>query len=142
VTFMVGPGAGQQCKLGNQITIASGMVGVAEGLLYAHKTGLDLDTYLKAISGGAAASFSLSAYAPRILSGDFEPGFFVEHFVKDLGIALQECSRMNLALPGLALAHQLYLSLKAIGHSKSGTQALVLALENINNARLPRPEGK
>uniref|UniRef100_A0A0D6R2X8 6-phosphogluconate dehydrogenase NADP-binding domain-containing protein n=1 Tax=Araucaria cunninghamii TaxID=56994 RepID=A0A0D6R2X8_ARACU len=138
VTYMGGPGLGQCTKLGNQITIASTMVGLVEGMVFAHKAGLDVETYIRAISSGAAGSKSLELYANRILKGDFEPGFFVNHFVKDLGISLRECQQMGLSLPGLALAQQLYVSLKAHGEGNLGTQALVLALERLNNVQLPR----
>jgi len=123
-----GPGAGQHAKMVNQVVIASTMVGVCEGLLYGYRAGLDLPTVLRSISSGAAGSWSLSNLAPRVLDNRFEPGFFVEHFIKDMGIALEESKRMGLALPGLALAHQLYLSLAALGHSRDGTHALELAL--------------
>lgn len=136
VYYMGGPGKGQFCKLGNQVTIASTMVGLCEGLIYAHKAGLDLSNYLNAISTGAAGSKSLDLYGNRILNRDFEAGFYVNHFVKDLGICLRECQNMGLALPGLALAQQLYLSLKAHGEGDLGTQALVLALERLNNISL------
>ncbi|XP_009763842.1 probable 3-hydroxyisobutyrate dehydrogenase-like 1, mitochondrial [Nicotiana sylvestris] len=136
VYYMGAPGKGQFTKLGNQVVIASTMVGLCEGLIYAHKAGLDLNMYLNAISTGAAGSKSLDLYGSRILSRDFEPGFYVNHFVKDLGICLRECQNMGLALPGLALAQQLYLSLKAHGEGNFGTQALILALERINNLPL------
>ncbi|GAQ79968.1 6-phosphogluconate dehydrogenase [Klebsormidium nitens] len=136
-TYMGPAGNGQHCKMANQITIASTMVGMVEGMLYAHKAGLDVPTYLRAISSGAAASKSLELYSQRILQRDFDPGFFVAHFVKDLGIALNECQRMGLSLPGLALAQSLYVSLKAHEESNLGTQALVLALERLNNTKLP-----
>lgn len=136
VYYMGSPGKGQFTKLANQITIASTMVGLCEGLVYAHKAGLDLNLYLDAISTGAAGSKSLDLYGSRILKRDFAAGFFVNHFVKDLGICLRECQNMNLALPGLALAQQLYLSLKAYGEGDLGTQALVLALERLNNVTL------
>eukprot|EP01018_Ginkgo_biloba_P015806 Gb_31705 [translate_table: standard] len=136
VTYMGGPGLGQCTKLGNQITIASTMLGLVEGMVYAHKAGLDVEMYIKAISTGAAGSKSLELYAQRILNRDFDPGFFVNHFVKDLGISLRECQQMGLSLPGLALAQQLYVSLKAHGEGHLGTQALVLALERLNNMQL------
>lgn len=138
VTYMGGPGLGQCTKLGNQITIASTMVGLVEGMVYAHKAGLDVEMYIKAISTGAAGSKSLDLYADRILRRDFDPGFFVNHFVKDLGISLRECQQTGLSLPGLALAQQLYVSLKAHGEGNLGTQALVLALERLNNVQLPK----
>ena len=123
-----GPGAGQHTKMVNQILIASGMIGVCEGLLYATRAGLDPDEVLKSVASGAAGSWSLSNYGPRILAGNFEPGFFVEHFLKDMAIALDEARRMKLALPGLALAAQLYQSVQALGYGRKGTHALQLAL--------------
>ncbi|KAG5391565.1 hypothetical protein IGI04_021528 [Brassica rapa subsp. trilocularis] len=133
VNFMGASGKGQFAKLANQITIASTMVGLVEGIVYAHKAGLDVRKFLEAISTGAAGSKSIDLYGERILKRDFDPGFYVDHFVKDLGICLNECQRMGLALPGLALAQQLYLSLKAHGEGGLGTQALILALERLNN---------
>lgn len=133
---MGAPGKGQFAKLANQITIASTMVGLVEGIIYAHKAGLNVESYLNAISTGAAGSKSLDLYGSRILKRDFEAGFYVNHFVKDLGICLKECQNMGLALPGLALAQQLYLSLKAHGEGNLGTQALILALERLNNVSL------
>ncbi len=126
-----GPGAGQHTKMCNQIQIAGTMVGMVEALIYGTKAGLDIETMLKAISGGAAACWSLDNLAPRILRGNMEPGFFVEHFVKDMGIALTEAQRMHLSLPGLALVHQLYLSVQALGAGRKGTQALYLALQHM-----------
>ena len=127
-----GPGSGQHTKMVNQILIASGMIGVCEALLYAHKSGLDLDTVMKSVSSGAAGSWSLDNYGPRIINNDFDPGFFVEHFIKDMAIALDEAAQMNLSLPGLALAHQLYNALKAQGGSRNGTQALQFALSRLS----------
>ena len=132
-------GAGQHTKMVNQILIATGMIGVCEALLYAYRAGLDIETVLESVSGGAAGSWSLSNYAPRILKGDFEPGFFVEHFLKDMEIALDEARRMNLALPGLALAHELYLALRAQGSGRKGTQALILALARLSDVNWPVP---
>jgi 3-hydroxyisobutyrate dehydrogenase len=123
-----GPGAGQQTKMVNQALIASCMVGVCESLLYAHKAGLDLEKVLQSVSGGGASSWSLLNYGPRILKGDYAPGFFIEHFLKDLGIVLAESKRMNLMMPGAALAEQLYRGAMAQGHGRDGTQALILAL--------------
>jgi 3-hydroxyisobutyrate dehydrogenase len=128
IVYQGGPGAGQHTKMVNQVLIASNMVGVCEALLYGYRAGLDLPTVLKSVSSGAAGSWSLSNLAPRIIDNRFEPGFFVEHFIKDMGIALDEAKRMGLSLPGLALAHQLYLALQAQGHAKDGTHALELAL--------------
>lgn len=126
-------GAGQHTKMCNQITIAGTMIGMCEALLYGHKAGLDLNVMLQAISGGAAGCWSLSNLAPRIVNRNFDPGFYVEHFVKDMEIALSEARSMNLSLPGLALVHQLYKAVEAQGHSKKGTHALMLALETISN---------
>ena len=128
-----GPGAGQHTKMVNQIAIASGMVGVCEALLYAHRAGLDVGRVMETISGGAAGSWSLTNYGPRILRSDFAPGFKVDHFIKDLGIALDEAARMNLALPGLALAHQLYVAVRAQGSGQLGTHALVKALASMSD---------
>jgi 3-hydroxyisobutyrate dehydrogenase len=125
-------GAGQHTKMVNQTLIASGMVGVCEALLYAYRAGLNLETVLEAVSGGAAGSWSLSNYAPRMLNGDFAPGFMVDHFIKDMEITLGEARRMNLALPGLALAHELYLALRAQGGGRDGTQSLIRALARIS----------
>ncbi len=132
-------GAGQHAKLCNQITIAGTMIGVCESLLYGYRAGLDLETMLQSIRGGAAACWTLDNLAPRILARNFAPGFFVEHFVKDMGMALEESRRMGLVLPGLALVHQLYLAVEAHGHGCSGTHALMLALEELSNVRLSAP---
>jgi 3-hydroxyisobutyrate dehydrogenase len=140
VRYMGGPGSGQRAKLGNQIVIASTMVGLVEGMVYAHKSGLDVAKWLEAISTGAAGSKSLELYGKRILDRDMAAGFYVHHFVKDLGICLSECQRMGLALPGLALAHQLYVSLMAHGEGGLGTQALILAVERFNNTCLSKKD--
>jgi 3-hydroxyisobutyrate dehydrogenase len=128
-------GAGQHTKMVNQILIAANMIGVCEALLYGYKAGLDLKTVLQSVGGGAAASWSLNNLGPRIIDRNFEPGFFVEHFLKDMGIALDEARRMNLALPGLALANQLYIAVQAQGWGRKGTHALMLALEQLSHAR-------
>jgi 3-hydroxyisobutyrate dehydrogenase len=125
-------GSGQHTKMVNQILIASAMVGVCEALLYGHRAGLELESVLTSVTSGAAGSWSLENYAPRILTGDFAPGFFVEHFIKDMGIALDEAKRMQLSLPGLALAQQLYLALSAQGHARTGIHALQLALASLS----------
>ena len=132
IVYHGAPGSGQDSKMCNQIVIAGTMVGVCEALVYGKRAGLDLEKVLQSIGSGAAACFSLTAYWPRILKGDFNPGFFVEHIIKDMGIALEEARRMNLALPGLALVHQLYLATQAQGHGRRGTQSLVLALEQMS----------
>ncbi len=134
-----GPGAGQQAKLCNQIVIAGTMVGVCESLLYGYKAGLDLNRMLESIRGGAAACWTLDNLAPRILQRNFDPGFFVEHFIKDMGIALEEATRMGLALPGLTLAHQLYQTVQTLGHGRSGTHALILALEALSQTSACAP---
>ncbi len=128
-------GAGQHTKMVNQVLIATGMIGVCEALLYGYKAGLDLKTVLQSVGGGAAASWSLNNLGPRIMDRNFEPGFFVEHFIKDMGIALDEAKRMNLSLPGLALANQLYLAVQAQGYGKKGTHALMLALEHLSGIK-------
>jgi 3-hydroxyisobutyrate dehydrogenase len=125
-------GAGQHTKMVNQTLIASGMIGVCEGLLYGYKAGLDLPTVMKSVGGGAAASWSLNNLGPRIIDRNFEPGFFVEHFIKDMGIAIAEAEKMNLCLPGLALAKQLYEAVRAQGYARKGTHALMLALESLS----------
>lgn len=124
-------GSGQHAKMCNQIVIAGTMIGVCESLLYATSAGLDPERVLLSIGRGAAACWALDNLVPRMMRRDFEPGFYVEHFIKDMGIALKEAQRMNLALPGLALVHQLYTAVKAQGHGRKGTQALLLALESL-----------
>ena len=126
-------GSGQHAKLCNQIVIAGTMVGVCESLLYGYKAGLELPRMLDSISGGAAACWTLENLAPRILQRNFDPGFFVEHFIKDMGIALEEAKRMGLTLPGLTLVHQLYEKLRSLGHGRSGTHALMIALEDLSH---------
>jgi 3-hydroxyisobutyrate dehydrogenase len=128
-----GPGSGQRVKLANQVLIAANMIAVCEGLLFAYRAGLDLEAVMKSVSSGGAGSVALSAYGPRMIAGRFEPGFFVEHFLKDMGIALAEAGRMGLALPGLALANQLYLALKSQGHGRDGTHSLILALASLSH---------
>jgi 3-hydroxyisobutyrate dehydrogenase len=128
-------GSGQHTKMVNQILIASNMVAVCEGLLYGYKAGLDLETVFKSVSVGAAGSKALEVLGPRIMARNFEPGFYVEHFIKDMGIALDESKKMGIAMPGLALAHQLYIALQAQGYGRKGTQALMLALEHISNVK-------
>jgi 3-hydroxyisobutyrate dehydrogenase len=127
-----GPGAGQHTKMVNQVLIASGMIGVCEGLLYGYKAGLDLEKVLESVASGAAGSWSLSNYGPRMMAGNFEPGFFVEHFLKDMGIALEESRRMGLKLPGLELAERLYREVAAQGLGRKGTHSLMLALAKMS----------
>jgi len=121
-----GPGTGQHTKMCNQVVIASTIMGVCEGLAYARSAGLDADVVLQCISGGAAGSFQLNVMGPKIVKGDFAPGFMIEHFLKDLSIALAEADRMYLQLPGAAQARQLYATLVERGHGRDGTQALSL----------------
>ena len=109
------------------------MIGVCEALLYAYKAGLDLENVLASVSTGAAGSWSLSNYGPRILKGDYAPGFYVEHFIKDMGLALADAEALGLSLPGLALVRQLYVALAAQGGSRKGTQALIQALAALSN---------
>jgi 3-hydroxyisobutyrate dehydrogenase len=126
-------GSGQHAKMCNQITIAGTLIGVCEGLIYGVKAGLDLNRMLESITKGAAACWSLDVLAPKVVKGDFSPGFSVDNFVKDLGIALEESEAMKLSLPGLALVKQLYLTVQAMGKGSSGNQALYLALEKLSN---------
>lgn len=124
-------GAGQHAKMANQIVIAGTMIGVCEALVYARRAGLSAEALLQSIRPGAAGCWTLDHLAPRILAGNFDPGFFVEHFVKDMGIALEEARRMKLDLPGLSLVRGLYQSLCEQGHGRKGTHALYLALDRI-----------
>lgn len=118
-------GAGQHTKMCNQIAIATNMIGVCEALAYGKKAGLDMERVLQSIATGAAGSWSLSNLAPRMLQGDKEPGFYIMHMIKDMGIALEEAVRMELKLPGLAMAKAMYDELSAKGYDKNGTQALI-----------------
>jgi 3-hydroxyisobutyrate dehydrogenase len=135
IVYQGGAGSGQHTKMVNQILIASNMIAICEGLLYAFKAGLDAESVFKSVSVGAAGSKALEGLGPRILARNFEPGFYVEHFIKDMGIALDESKRMGICMPGLSLAHQLYIALQAQGHGRKGTQALMLALEHIANVQ-------
>ncbi|MFY4773518.1 NAD(P)-dependent oxidoreductase [Metabacillus sp. RGM 3146] len=130
VVYQGEAGAGQHTKMCNQITIASNMVGVCEAIAYAEASGLNPETVLKSISAGAAGSWSLSNLAPRILDENFEPGFYVKHFIKDMGIALEEAEAIQLKLPGLELAKKLYEELKDAGEENSGTHALYKLWKN------------
>ena len=125
------PGAGQHTKMSNQIVIAGTMIGVCEALVYAKKARLDLEAMVATISKGAAGCWTLDNLAPRILNHNYGPGFFIDHFVKDMGIALEEAQKMGLCLPGLALVRQLYIAMQGAGLGKYGTQALILALDRI-----------
>ncbi|MFC4025366.1 NAD(P)-dependent oxidoreductase [Oceanobacillus longus] len=122
-------GAGQYTKMANQITIASNMIGVCESIMYAKKAGLNPERVLESITTGAAASFSLSKLAPRMLQGDYAPGFYVKHFIKDMTIALESAEELGLATPGLSLSLKLYKELAESGEEDSGTQALIKLFE-------------
>ena len=124
VVRMGDSGAGQHTKMSNQIIIASTIMGVSEGLAYAKRAGLDSQALLDCIGGGAAGGFQLNMMGARIAKGDFAPGFFIEHFLKDLGIALHEAEQMGLDLPGATLARKLYDQMANDGHGRLGTQAL------------------
>lgn len=132
VRLMGAAGMGQHTKMSNQIAIASTMVGVVEALLYAHRAGLELDRVIDVIGKGAASSWALNQLGLRIIRDDFAPGFFIRHFVKDMGIALAEAGRMRLSLPGLALANQFYTAAMAEGLETAGTQALYKVLDRLN----------
>ena len=132
INYMGNAGSGQHTKMANQIHIATTMIGAVESLLYAQRAGLDLEEVIAAIGSGAAGSWTINNLGPRIVKRNFDPGFFIEHFIKDMGIALEESKRMNLSLPGLAMAHQFYIAAKAIGLGKNGTQALALVFERMN----------
>jgi 3-hydroxyisobutyrate dehydrogenase len=140
ITLLGGAGSGQHTKMVNQIAIAAGMVAMCEALLYAHRAGLDLDQAIATIQDGAAGSWSLSNYGPRILRGDLEPGFKIDHFVKDLGIALAEARRRKLSLPGTALAEQLYVAAQGHGLGEKGTHALSLVLGRLSGGDWPVDE--
>jgi 3-hydroxyisobutyrate dehydrogenase len=132
-----GPGAGQHTKLVNQTLVAGALVGVCEALVYAKQAGLDAERVLESVSSGAAGSWTLANLAPRAVAGDLAPGFFVDHFVKDLGIALGEARRLQVALPAVALVEQLAVALQASGHGRSGTQSLVTLLASMSGTDWP-----
>ena len=123
--------SGQQTKMCNQITIAGTMIGMCEALVYAKKANLDLNAMINTISKGAAGCWSLDNLAPRVIKGDFNPGFMISHFVKDMSIALDEAEKMNLNLPGLKLVKDIYAALMKNGYESNGTQALVKALSDV-----------
>ena len=132
IAYMGGAGAGQHTKMSNQILIASTMIGVVESLIYANKAGLDLDSVIDVIGQGAASSWSINNLGRRIVNGNFDPGFFIKHFIKDMGIALKESKRMNLSLPGLSLANQFYIAATAMGYENLGTQGLFKVIQKLN----------
>ncbi|TKJ26391.1 MAG: oxidoreductase [Promethearchaeota archaeon Loki_b31] len=132
IAYMGKAGAGQHTKMSNQILIASTMIGVVESLLYAYKAGNDLGEVINVIGKGAAGCWSINNLGPRIVKGNFDPGFFIKHFIKDMGIALKEAKQLNLSLPGLALAYQFYISATALGLENLGTQGLYRVLAKMN----------
>jgi len=123
-------GAGQHTKMCNQIAIASNMMGVAEAIVYAERAGLDPEQVLGSIGSGAAGSWSLANLAPRMINGDFEPGFYIKHFIKDMNIAIESAEAMGMNTPGLALAKSLYDKLAEQGYEDKGTQAIYLLLKD------------
>jgi 3-hydroxyisobutyrate dehydrogenase len=133
VRLMGGPGVGQHTKLTNQIVLTGNLIGMVEGFLYARKAGLDIEQMIELIGTGAAGSNYFKAVAPKIMNRDHSPGFYVQHLVKDLGLALDECKRMGIILPGTSMANQFYLSMMAHGEEKLGVHALIKVLERLNN---------
>jgi 3-hydroxyisobutyrate dehydrogenase len=130
---LLGPaGSGQHTKMANQIAIAGNMIGTVESLLYARRAGLDLNALIDVIGSGAAGSWTINNLGRRIAAGDFEPGFMIMHYMKDMGIALDEARRMNLALPGLALVESFYRAAVGRGMNRAGTQALFKVLDDLN----------
>lgn len=132
VVYMGPAGSGQHAKLCNQLVVAGTMIGVCESLIYAKQSGLDCSQMVEAIRPGAAGCWVLDNLAPRIIEGDDTPGFMVDHFIKDLGIALKEAESLKLDLPGLKLAHRLYIETQKTGHGESGTQALIHSIRNLS----------
>ena len=133
VAWMGRAGNGQHTKMANQLAVAGTMIGVCEALVYAGRAGVDLKQLVAVISKGAAGCWTLENLAPRIICGDNAPGFMVDHFVKDLGIALQESEQLGIRLPGLELASRLYKQLQQAGHGQSGTQALIHAISQLSD---------
>jgi 3-hydroxyisobutyrate dehydrogenase len=134
VVYMGSAGSGQHTKLCNQLVVAGTMIGVCESLIYANKSGLDCNQLIAAIRPGAAGCWVLDNLAPRIIESDDTPGFMVDHFIKDLGIAVKEAEVLELNLPGLKLAHRLYIETQKMGHGQSGTQALIHAIRNLSQS--------
>ena len=124
ITYFGEAGKGQYAKLANQIAIATTMISVAESFKFAKEVGLDLEDFFKTVSTGSGGSFSMTSYGPRILKNDFKPGFFVHHFIKDMRLALEECEKMNITLPGLEVAYKLYNELEEEVRNTNGTQAI------------------
>ncbi len=124
ITYFGEAGKGQYTKLANQIAIATTMISVAESFKFAKEVGLDLDDFFNIVSTGSGGSFSMTSYGPRILKGDFKPGFFIHHFIKDMRLALEECEKMNIKLPGLETAYEVYNELEEEVRNTNGTQAI------------------
>jgi len=135
IAYMGKAGAGQHTKMSNQILIASTMIGVVESLLYAYKAGNDLDEVINVIGKGAAGCWSINNLGPRIVNNNFDPGFFIKHFIKDMGIALKEAKTMTLSLPGLALAYQFYIAAEALGLENLGTHGLYKVFTKMNGIK-------
>lgn len=129
INYMGTAGMGQHTKMCNQIVIAGTMIGVSEALVYGRKAGLDVSAMVEAIRPGAAGCWTLDNLAPRVIRNDFEPGFMIDHFIKDMKIALEESRAMGLDLKGLSLVEKLYVNLQEEGYGRNGTQALVKAVE-------------
>ena len=129
VVYQGSAGSGQHTKMANQIGIASSMLAMCESLTYAKAAGLDQKTVLKSISSGAAGSWSLTNLAPRILRDDYEPGFFVRHFIKDMQIAIDSSEAMGIPTPGLKVAKAKFDQIADQGLDNKGTQAVIKAYE-------------
>lgn len=124
ITYFGEAGKGQYTKLANQIAIATTMISVTESFKFAKEVGLNLDDFFNIVSTGSGGSFSMTSYGPRILKGDFKPGFFIHHFIKDMRLALEECEKMNIKLPGLETAYEVYNELEEEVRNTNGTQAI------------------
>lgn len=138
ISYMGPPGSGQNTKLCNQILVAGNMIGVCESLLFAQASGLDAEAVIAIIGKGAAGSWAINNLGPRIASGDFAPGFYVDHFVKDMRLVLEACDQLRVSLPGLGLVYKMYQACRAQGHGRLGTQALMLALQHLNGSAYRR----
>ncbi len=125
-------GAGQACKLANQIAVALNNLGVAEALVFAASQGIDLEKVRQVIAGGAGSSWAMQNYAPKMLAGDFRPGFMVDLQQKDLRLVLGDADAAHLSLPGTSLAHHLYNALQAAGEGRDGNHALMKVIERLS----------
>jgi len=131
VTHMGAAGAGQTTKLANQIAVAVTLEAAAEALLFARQGGLDPAKVIEAIGAGAAGSWQLNNLGPKIVAGDFRPGFFVQLMRKDLRLVAEAARTQRLALPGLALMSSMFNAASALGHDRDGTQAVAAALDSV-----------